>query len=204
MNDTIGATPANVQAARDSFNGRGLTETQFREGWAIAGVLHAAIHHSGSFREKLTDYAHVYARDEKFDALKGEAILRDLYQGRYDQTLNATREALQTTQEALPETAQARVLAAADGISVKIKEGPTQPFYQAYDKAAVSLSQELGITQKGAKSLMQEAFKAQHGRDLYKAGKEVEEAYHKPVRAAEIAARKAEKLEAPGQQQRMG
>ncbi|WP_415402431.1 hypothetical protein [Tateyamaria sp. SN3-11] len=204
MNDTAQTTPENVQAARDSFNGRGLTEAQFREGWAISGILHNAIHHSGSFREKLTDYAHVYARSDKFDALRGEAILRDLYQGRYGQTMNATREALLNAQDSLSEASQARIVEAANAILPMIQEGATRPFYQAYDAAAVALSQDLGITQNGAKTMIKDAFKAQHGRDLYEAGKEVEEAYHKPVRAAEIAERKQEQLQGPGLQQRLG
>ncbi|WP_299587651.1 hypothetical protein [uncultured Tateyamaria sp.] len=195
MNDTPQTTTDNVQAARDSFSGRGLTDAQFREAWAIAGILHNTIHHTGSFREKLTDYAHVLARSEKFDALRGEAAVRDVYQGRYGQTLNATREALQKAQEELPETVQQRVLAAAASVTSMIQEGETRPFYQAYDAAAVTLSQELGITQSGAKSLMRDAFQAEHGRDLYEVGKEIEEAYHKPVREAEIAARKVEQLQ---------
>ena len=63
------------------------------------------------------------------------------------------------------------------------------------------LAGELKITQSGAKELMKEAYQAANGRDLYEAGKAVEEAYHKPVREAEIAARKAEKIEAEGRTQ---
>lgn len=42
---------------------------------------------------------------------------------------------------------------------------------------------------------MKDEYRANHGRDLYEVGKEIEAAYHKPVREAEIAARKAEQLE---------
>ena len=76
-----------------------------------------------------------------------------------------------------------------------IQEGETRPFYQAYDAAAVTLAGELGITQSGAKALVKDVFQAHHGRDLYGAGKEIEAAYHRPVREAEIAQRKAEKLQ---------
>lgn len=192
MNDTVETTQSNVQAARDSFNGRGLTEAQFQKAWALAALLHAEINQSGTFREALTDFSHAFARGEKFDAVRGEAIVRDIYGGRYGETLNATREALQKAQENLPETAQAKVIAAADSIIPMIKEGPTQPFYKAYDAAAVTLSRELGITQAGAKSLMTEAYQAQHGQELYAAGKAMEKEVHTPVREAEIAARKQE------------
>lgn len=204
MTATDQTTPANVQAARESFNGRGLTESQFREAWSIAGIIHSEIKTSGSFREKLTDYAHAFARGERFDALRGEASLRDVYSGRYDQSMNQTREALMAVEKALPEAATAKALTAAENVATLIQEGPTRPFYQAYDAASVTLAQDLGITQKGAKTLMNDAFQASQGRDLYEHGKEIEEAYHKPVREAEIAAYKAEKLQSQSQSQSMG
>ena len=94
---------------------------------------------------------------------------------------------------------QVQALRSAEAIGPMIQQGQTQPFYQAYDQAATELSQTLKITQSGAKALMKDAYKAAHDRDLYEASKEVEDAYHKPVREAEIAARKAEKLEAESQ-----
>ena len=192
-----------MQAARESFSGSSLTESQFQEAYAISGVLHGAIRKTGSFNEKLIDYAHVYARSEKFDALRGETILRDIYAARYGQTLNQTREALLKAEEALPETARTRALTCAETIGELIQKAPTQPFYQAYDRAAVTLANELKITQSGAKTLMKETYQAAHGRDLYEAGKEIEEAYHRPAREAEIAARKAEKLQTRSRAQSM-
>ena len=123
-----------------------------------------------------------------------EHILRDISKERYGQTMNQTREGLMEREKALPKTARSKALAAAESIGALISEGPTQPFYKAYDAAANALASELNITQSGAKALMKDSFKEADGRDLYEAGKEIEEAYHKPVREAEIAARKAEKL----------
>jgi hypothetical protein len=202
--DFYSPNPANVQAARDSFNGRGLTESQFREAWNIAGIVHSEIKTSGSFRDKLTDYAHAFARGERFDALRGEATLRDVYAGRYDQSMNQTREALIANEKALSTAAKNRALTAAENVAILIQEGPTRPFYQAYDASSVTLAQELNITQNAAKSLMKDAFQTTYGRDLYEHGKEIEEAYHKPVREAEIAAYKAEKLQNQSQSQSMG
>lgn len=196
-------TQARMQAARESFSGRTLTTSQFQAAWALAGVLHGEIHKSGSFREELTDYAHAFARGERFDALRGETILRDIYKARYGETLNQTREGLMAAEEALPETARARALVQAETIGELIRQAPTQPFYQAYDRAAVSLATELKITQTGAKALMKESYQAAHNRNLYEAGKEIEEAYHKPVREAEIAERKAEKLQTRSRTQTM-
>ena len=107
-------------------------------------------------------------------------------------------------EERLPDQARARALTCAETIGDLVQAPPTQPFYQAYDRAAVTLSKELGITQSGAKVLMKESFEAQHNADLYQHGKEIEEAYHKPIREAEIAARKAEKLQTRSQSQSRG
>ncbi len=194
---------ARVQAARESFSGSSLTQSQFKEAWAISGILNREINKTGSFKDKLTDYAHAYARSERFDALRGETILRDIYTARFEMSLNQTREGLLAREEALPDTARARALTCAETIGELIQKAPTQPFYQAYDRAAVTLAKELNITQSGAKSLMKDEYQANHGRDLYEVGKEIEAAYHKPVREAEIAARKAEQLESRTQSRSM-
>jgi hypothetical protein len=180
-----------IQAARDSFSGKGLTEAQFAEAWAISGIIKGEINRSGSFHEKLT----AYARNERFDAMRAENILRDVYKGRMGETTNQTREALLKQDRLLPDAAHNRILTHTDSIASMIQEGETRPFYQAYDAAAVNLSRELGITQNSAKAMMKDTFQSQYGRDLYNAGKELEAAYHKPVREAEIAERKAEQLQ---------
>lgn len=192
---TVDDRQAQVKAARESFSGKTLTDSQFQEAWAISSILNSEIHRAGSFREKLTDYAHAYARSEKFDAPRDETILRDIYQGRYGQTMNQTREGLLEAQETLPDIAKTRALECAESIGQIIQDGPTQPFYQAYDRAAVALSGELGVTQSFAKDLMKETFQTYHDKDLYAHGKALEEAHHKPMREAESAARKAQKLQ---------
>ncbi|MEO0624690.1 MAG: hypothetical protein AAFU49_12960 [Pseudomonadota bacterium] len=184
-----------MQAARESFSGKTMTETQIRQCLGIAGILNAEIHRSGSFKESLVDYAHAFARNEKFDAQRAEVMIRDIYGADNGETLNQTRERLMATEETLPEAARARALTCAETIGQLIEKPPTQPFYQAYDRAAVTLATELKITQTGAKALMKETFEAKHGKELYAHGKELEEVYHKPVREAEIAARKAEQLQ---------
>lgn len=192
-----------IKAARTSFSGKTLTESQFQNAWAISGIVHTEIRKTGSFRDTLTDYSHAFARGEKFDALRGETIIRDVYQGRYALTMNQTREALMGREKdlLLDQNTQAHALQYAEKVPELIKEGPTQPFYKAYDQAAILLSRDLNITQSGAKALIKDAYQNAHERDLYEAGKEVEEAYHKPVREAEIAARKQDQLESRGQTQ---
>ncbi len=203
MNTQIDQTQNGMEAARQSFSGKGLTESQFQEAWAITGILHGEIQKTGSFREKLTDYAHAYARSEKFDAMRGENVLRDIYQGRYGQTMNQTREGLMEREAQLPSNAQAEIKWQANRVMDLIKDGPTMPFYQAYDVAARELAQSFSITQRTSKELMSSAFKDERNRTLYEAGKEQEETHHKPVREAEVAARKAEQQQTRSQSQSM-
>lgn len=194
-------TDDKLTAARNSFSGKSMTEGQLKEALAITNILHAEIHRSGSFIEKLTDYGHAFARNEKFDAMRSEKMLRDVYTAAQGQTMNQTREALIAREEALKETQDPAVMVHANQVERLIQEGPTQPFYKAYDQAAISLAEKLGVTQNGAKLMMKDVYQTAHGRSLYEDGKKLEEAYHKPVREAEIAARKAEQLPTRSQTQ---
>lgn len=189
------------QKARESFSGKGMTETQLQTAWAISQIVREEIQQSGSFIETLTDYSHAFSRPERFDAMRGEKMLRDIYEARFDETMNATRERLKTAEEHLPDIAKTRALDCAESVGQLIEKAPTQPFYKAYDRAAVTLSKELGITQLGAKTLMKETFQQHNGADLYETGKAQEEKFHKPVREAEQQARKAEQTQARSQTQ---
>ncbi|MEL7112003.1 MAG: hypothetical protein AAGK93_03550 [Pseudomonadota bacterium] len=203
MNTQTDQTNNGMEAARHSFSGKGLTESQFQEAWAITGIIHGEIQKTGSFREKLTDYAHAYARNEKFDAMRGETALRDIYQKRFNQTMNQTREGLMDREAQLPSNAQAEIKWQANRVMDLIKEGPTMPFYQAYDLAARELAQSFSITQRISKELMSSAFKDEYNRTLYEVGKEQEEIHHKPAREAEIAARKVEQQQTRSQSRSM-
>lgn len=179
--------------ARNSFTGKTLTASQFDESWAIAGVMEREIRKTGSFRDKLTDYAHAFARSEKFDQLKGETILRDMFKSRYGVTMNAMRESLMEREKIIAESSHEGVLDKARSIADLIKVGDTMPFYRAYDHAAVDIAQKHNITESGAKSLMKEAFAKAEGRELYDAMKDVEKEFHEPARQAEQAARQQTK-----------
>lgn len=179
--------------ARNSFTGKTLTASQFDESWAIAGIMEREIRKTGSFREKLTDYSHAFARSEKFDQMKGETILRDMFKSRYGVTMNAMREGLMEREKIMADSSHEGALEQAQSIAGMIKDGDTMPFYRAYDHAAVSMAQKHNITESGAKTLMKEAFVKVEGRDLYEASKEVEKEFHEPARVAEQAARQATK-----------
>lgn len=137
---TTGYIDPNRMEARQSFTGIRLTYSQFDEAWSIAGILNREIHKTGSFREKLTDYAHVFARSEKFDAMRGETILRDIYSARHDESLNKTREGLMERESVLRDAGDDQALHHAHMVETLIQDGPTMPFYRAYDISAVEMA----------------------------------------------------------------
>ena len=173
--------------ARESYTGRGLTESQFEEGWALSGVIARGIKKSGSFHEKLTDYAHAFARSEKFDAMKCEVILRDLFKSRYGQTMNQMREGLAAREKALPQPMKEEAVTYARQIEPLIRDGNTMPFFRAYDRAGVAFADHAGISETAAKKFMQDSYREIEKRELYETGKALEEKYHMPVREAERA-----------------
>lgn len=182
MNDTTETIDDRKAEARQSFTGRTLTASQFDEAWALSGIVAREIEKSGSFRDKLSDYAHAFSRTERFDTLKGEDIVRDIFKARYGQTMNQMREGLMVRESDIEQAIDPDALRHAHSVADLIREAPTMPFYRAYDQAAVAFAAEFGITEAGAKEMMKAAFAAQEGRELYEAGKEAEEQYHKPAR----------------------
>jgi hypothetical protein len=181
----------NRQPARDTFHGKTLTDSQFDEAYAISAILHREILKSGSFREKLTDYAHAFARDQRFDALKGEDILRDVFKGRYDQSMNQMREGLMEREAIVQNSGQDQALRHANSILAQIKDVP-QPFYKAHDAEGVGMARKHGITEIGAKKMMAETHEKDQGRTLYKAGKELEAVHYTPIIEAARAQRRVE------------
>jgi hypothetical protein len=181
--------------ARNGFTGKSLSDSQFDESWALAGILHRAIRKSGSFHEKLTDYSFAFARAEKFDQMKGESILRDQFKARYGQTLNQMREDLKAREANLSKKSQAEALAHARLIEPLIRDGATMPFYRAYDHVGGALAEKLDITETGAKELMKSVYQEAEGRDLYETCKALEKTYYEPARDAAKQTQDAQKQE---------
>ena len=163
-----------IQKARESFTGKTLTESQADIVVGLTAIIERHIHGSGSFREPLTDYAHAFARSEKFDAMKGEMIIRDMYTARFGRTMNATREVLLENAKNLPEASNEQALQAARQTLGAISHGETEPFFKAYDREGSTLARSLNITETAAKHLMTESYRAVEGRELYETGKALE------------------------------
>lgn len=182
-----------ITAARQSFTGSKLSDSQFDESWMLAKIMHRGIHKSGSFREKLTDYSYAFSRGEKFDAMKGETIIRNQFKARYGETLNQVRENLKTREYNIGLSGHEQALDHARMVEPLIREGKTMPFYRAYDQAGCALAAKLNITEVGAKSLMSDTYSKNEGQEFYATGKALEKKFHEPVRAAEQQARQAQR-----------
>lgn len=163
------------QQARESFSGRLLTNTQFDEAVAITGVIEREIHRSGSFKDKLGDYAYAFARSERFDAMKAETIIRDLFKERYGQTMNGLREGLIEREEKLTEDEVARGYDHALSIGEMVEKGDKLTFNRALAHKSEQYAKDLGITHIKARSLMAEQFEAAEGQSLYDWGKQLDE-----------------------------
>jgi hypothetical protein len=176
----VQATQKAEPSPRNSYIGRTLTESQWDIATDVARIINRQIQKTGSFREALTDYAHAFSRSEKFDAAKGEIIIRDVFAAQYGQTMNALRETLVNNEKNLPESAREQAIQSARQTLDSIAKGETEPFFKAYDRESNKLALALNITESGAKKIMVESYRAIEGRELYESGKELEELHHKP------------------------
>lgn len=167
-------------AARQSHTGQRLTEAEFKDAYAIVGVIDRDIRKTGSFYETRENYAFAYSKGKKISPDQAQGILNDIYKARFGQSMNQTREALNS--QATKVTAE-DAAPYAQKVGQLIQEGETMPFYKALDQAAGEMSQTLSITEKHAKALMKEAHAAQTDKPLYDVGKELEAAYHVPAMA---------------------
>jgi len=189
--------------ARESYSGRGLTDSQFEEAWAITGVVARGIKKTGSFHEKLTDYAHAFARTEKFDAMKSEVVIRDLFKARYEQTPNQLREKLLAQEKEPSPEIKEEALTYARQIEPLIKDGETLPFFRAYDRVGIAFAERTGITETAAKKLMTDTYREVERRELYETGKALEAKYHTPKREAERSARETAREAGPTRKRSM-
>ncbi len=171
--------------ARESFSGRLLTDAQFDESIAITGIIEREIRKSGSFKEKLGDYAYAFARTENFDVGKAEIILRDIFKARTGQSMNQMREELAEREEKLTPEEKSAAYDYAIAVGEMIEKGNKISFNRAYAHQGELLGGSLKITDAGAKRLMKEAFKVAQESEFYDWGKDIEEKFYRPQIEAE-------------------
>ncbi|MFA6965224.1 hypothetical protein [Bosea sp. (in: a-proteobacteria)] len=188
---TLNRPQDNLKAARESFSGRLLTGAQFDEAIAITKIVEREIHKSGTFKDKLGDYAFAFARSEKFDAMKAETIVRDLFKERTGQSMNQLREKLADTEKNLTDEQKQSAYDFACRVGDMIENEKKMSFARAYAHQADDLAGTLGITDAAAKTLMKEQFKAVENTELYDWGKQLEERFYRPQIEAETREREA-------------
>jgi len=193
-----------LDEARESFSGRLLTNSQFNEAIAITGIIEAEIYKSGTFKEKLADYAYAFARTEKFDVVKAEITLRDLFKANTGQTMNQLRESLIDREDQIDEGGDERAKEATRNIHAMIKDGDKIAFHRAYDTQASEMAGELGITIYGAKRIITDVFRNEAEGELYDWGKNLEDKYYRPQIEAEKAGRKQTEKQKTRSTQRSG
>ncbi len=174
-----------VALARDSFSGRLLTDAQFDEAMALTGIVEGEIRKSGAFKEKLGDYAYAFARTERFDAMKAETIIRDLFKARTGQSMNQMREGFAEREAKLTGEQISLAYDFALAVGKMVEEGDKISFNRAFAHQAAQLAGTLKITDVSAKNLMREEFVAAEGREFYEWGKEIEQKFYRPQIEAE-------------------
>ena len=178
-----------VAEARDSYSARLLTNGQFEEALANTHIIEREIKRSGSFKEKLGDYAHAFARMQGFDTMKGETILRDIYKARTGETMNQTREVLMEREEKVGDRMGEDAYRHATEIADLMEHGVKMCFRRAAAQKAETLAMEHGTTERFAYRKMAEEFEAAENMKLSDWGKELEEKFFRPQIEAEMAER---------------
>lgn len=189
-----------IEPGRESFSGRLLGDALFKEFNLSAQVVEGEIHHSGTFKDCLGDYAYMIAKRHKMDAQRAENIIRDLYKERVGETMNQTREGLMKREEALTDDERAMGYEHAVRIGERVERGDKIAFSRAYSTEAGAMAANLGITQIAARKIMAQEFEAAENTQLRDWGKELDAQYFQP----QIEAEKAERAQSRGQNHSQG
>ena len=176
-----------LSKARESFAGRLLTDAQFSEAIHITEILEREIYKSGSFKDKLGDYAYAMGRSESMDPKRLETTIRDLYRERTGQTMFQLCENLKEREAAVQSQTQDIALNAAHEIEAMIANGNKMTFNRALSEKAQMVADEYGVRDNHAKKLMADAFVAEQRAtgveevlELRDWGKELDEKYYRP------------------------
>ncbi len=189
-----------IGEARESFSGRLLSERQFEDAMAITGVVERRTKETGAFKDCLNDFANAYARTERFDIMKADSTIRDLFRIRTGVTMNQMREALMENEQNLfdrknnpAEDERQKAYMAANETGRMVKEGDKMSFHRAFAHQAAQLATELNITDVGAKKFINEVFEETENQAFREYGKELDEKYFRPQIKAEQKERREEK-----------
>lgn len=181
--------------ARNAPHARSMTEGRYEITWDMAGIVNRQIQRSGRFAETLDQLSITCALDQRISKEKAKNMLRDQHRARFGESPKDTLDRFRNREEALRQGDLSPALKAAEKVLTLIPAGETMAFYKAFDLAAVEMSQQQGITEVGAKSMMKEAYEKAHGNNLIAVGKALDQEHHQPVREAQRAVRNAEQAQ---------
>ena len=199
MTNRSKTSPQDMSAeAREIFSARLLTDAQFEECVAITNIIGREIRKSGTFKEKLGDYSYAFSRSEKFDPMKAETILRDVFKARTGLSMNQLREKLVQGEETISDPQRQKAYDHACRIGELMEQGDKLTFNRTLASQAQGLAREFGITDAAARRLMAEEFQAAEQVSLYEWGKELDEKIYRPQIEAERQQRESEQKPARG------
>lgn len=186
--------------ARESFSGRLLTDRRFEDAIAITGIVERRIKEAGVFKDCLGDFSNAMARSERFDIMKADTILRDLFKIRTGVTMNQMRETLMENEQKLfdrennpAEAQRQKAYMAANAIGKMVEEGTKMTFGRARAYEASQLATELNISDIGAEKFIGEVFKETENAEFSDWGKELDDKFYRPQIDAEKQQRREEK-----------
>lgn len=184
-NETAQSPQALTHDARECFSARLLTDAQYFECKSVARIIEREILYSGTFKEKLGDYAYALARSQKFDVAKAETILRDVFKASTGQSMNQMRESLAKGLEAIDDDHRQQAYQSACDIGDLMENGDKLSFNRAFATQAQNFAREFGITDIAAKRIMSDEFNKAEDSKLYDWGKELDEQFFRPQIEAE-------------------
>lgn len=191
-----------VGAARESFSGVLLSDRQYNDAMVLTGIIERRILETGAFKDPLSDFANAFARTERFDAMKADSILRDLFRSRTGMTMNQMREMLMDSERKLfdreqnpAEAQRQKAYMAANETARMVKEGTKMSFHRAFAHQAAGLARDLNITDAGAKKFIKEVFAETENQSFHDYGKTLDEKYFRPQIKAEQKQRQEQKAQ---------
>ena len=197
-----------IAETRNTYSARLLTDPQFEEFVSICTILNREIHRSGSFIEKLGIYAFAVSLTEKgISTNRAETIIRDLFKGLFDQSLDQLRQSLLKAEEELDEESIAmgfpyalEVLKMIQGKDQNGRDVPPIPFHRAYAHQAALMATQLSISDIAAKKIISKQFEIFEERDFYQECKEYEARFYQGKIQAEKRKRDARKGSNPSRE----
>ena len=186
---------------REHFSARLLRDDTFQDAVAITKIMEREINRTGTFKEKLSEYSIALARSERFDTMKAEGIIRDLFKERVGVSMNQMREQLVKHEDTYTDADQQRTAKVPDEIKTLMERHPKMTFQRAFSQKASELGVELGVTDRRAQTLIRNEFEQANGGKFYDYGKSLDESIYRPqIDASKKTASVDKRIRAPRRQ----